>query len=111
MYVFKVHKSDGLVKIIENISAEHVGLDDVNITTSDLVNFDTIKINIQKEYLNYIAIPACADIELYFYETEKEVIFSDNFYKVCSQLDKIEENTVATSFFLSKSYTSSGNTY
>ena len=107
---FKVRKSDGLVEIIENISVEQIGPDDVNVTTSDLVNFDTIKINIQKEYLNYIAIPACADIELYFYETEKELILSDNFYKVCTQLDKVEENKIATSFFLSKSYTSSGDT-
>lgn len=107
---FKVRKSDGKVIIFENIPIEHIGKDDVNTTTSDLLNFDTIKINIQNDYLSYIAIPACADIELYLYETDKELILSDNFYTVCSQLDRVIENKSATSFFLSKSYTSSGET-
>lgn len=108
--LFRVLKSDNTVYLLDDIPTENLSILNSQDIVSDLINFETIKININEGFLNYIALPACCDKELYVYETESDLIFSDNIYSVCEFIDKINENKAATDFFLNMSYTPAGET-
>ena len=107
---FKVLKSNNKVLLIDDMLTENLSSLNSKEVTSDSLNFDTIKINIENNLLNYIALPACSDKELFYHETNLEIIFSDDLYVVCDCVETINENQSATVFFLNKSYTPSGET-
>ena len=106
----KIQKATNKVIVFLNIPKENLSPLDHLEVTSDFINFNTIKINILDDYLKYIAIPACSDKELYFYETESEIIFSDCIYEVSDHMEQICENKSVTDFFLDMSYTPAGET-
>jgi hypothetical protein len=107
---FKVLKSNNKVVAINDILSENLCDCDAEQVISKAMDFDTVKIRMQNDRLKYIAVPACSDKEVYFYETETEIIFSDNIYLVCDFVKNITENKGAVSFFLNKSYAPSGET-
>lgn len=107
---FKVIKSDKSVLVYDHIHKDNLSTTDAYTVTSQLIDFTTIKINCSNGFLEYIAIPACSDKELYFYETQSEIIFSDNIYAVAGCLEKVDTNKGAADFFLKMSYAPSGET-
>jgi hypothetical protein len=106
----KIQKATSKAISLINIPKENLSLLAHTELILDPINFNTIKINIIDDCLKYIAIPACSDKELYFYETESEIIFSDCIYEVSQQMGQIQENKSATDFFLDMSYTPAGET-
>lgn len=107
---FKVIKSDKSILVYDSIQKDNLSTLDAHTVTSQLVDFTTIKINCSNGFLEYIAIPACSDKELYFHETQSEIIFSDNIYAVAGCLEKVDTNKGTADFFLNMSYTPGGET-
>ena len=108
--VFKVLKSDKSVILYDVIPSDNLSTLDAHNVTSNYLDFNTIKINCTNGFLEYIAIPACPDKELYFYETDLEIIFSDDLYEVARRMDKVNTNKRTADFFLNMSYTPAGET-
>jgi hypothetical protein len=107
---FKVRKSDKSVLGYDTIQSENLSNSDAQTVTSQLLDFTTIKINCNNGFLEYIALPACSDKELYFHETESEIILSDSIYTVAGCMAKVGTNNGAADFFLEMSYTPGGET-
>lgn len=106
----KIQKTTGKVVVSSHISKEHLTNLPPSELTLDAIGFNTIKINILDGYLRYIAIPACSDKEMYFYETETELIFSFCIYEISNHMVRICKNKLANKFFLDMSYTPAGQT-
>lgn len=107
---FKLLKSDKSVIQYDRIPSENLSILDAHTVSSYHLDFNTIKINCTNGFLEYIAIPACSDKELYFYETDLEIIFSDEIYKVAGHMEKVNTNEHSADFFLNMSYTPAGKT-
>ena len=107
---FKVLKSDKKVVVHNHIPRENLSELDAKKVISNRLDFNTVKINCNNGFLEYIAIPACCDKELYFYETNSEIIFSDKLYKVSECMDILNINEQGVDFFLNMSYTPAGET-
>ena len=107
---FKVTKSDKSVVVYDSIQSNNLSNLDAHTVTSQLLDFTTIKINCSNGFLEYIAIPACPDKELYFYQTQSEIIFSDDIYALAGCLEKVHTNKSTADFFLNMSYTPGGET-
>ena len=88
---FKVRKSDKSVLGYDTIQSENLSNSDAQTVTSQLLDFTTIKINCNNGFLEYIALPACSDKELYFHETESEIILSDSIYTVAGCMAKVSD--------------------
>tara|TARA_Y100001958_G_scaffold159984_1_gene164890 strand:+ start:9803 stop:11407 length:1605 start_codon:yes stop_codon:yes gene_type:complete len=108
--LFKVLKSDKSVIQYNSIPNENLSTLDAHTIISNHLDFNTIKINCNNGFLEYIAIPAFSNIELYFHETNLQIIFSNNLYELAKYLDKVNINENAVDFFLNMSYTPAGET-
>lgn len=106
----KVQKFSGKLLDSKDLSKEHLGDIGSLDTIHEILEFTSIKINIIEGNFINIAIPACSDIELYFYENETEISFSDCIYELSEHMVQLNENKSSVDFFLNMSYTPAGTT-